>query len=67
MTFTAFQERTKDLASHERLQVFGALPQSLQDEAWATHAEWVGQRTLEAEWISSDMPYGFAEWCGHDG
>lgn len=62
MNFTVFHQRTKDLTGSERKLVFDLLPQALQDEAWAVHAEWVGQRNLESEWLSSGVPYGFVEW-----
>ncbi len=66
MNFTTLQERTQDLGGSERMQVFDALPRTLQDESWAKHAEWVAERSLVDEWLASGSPYSLLEWEARD-
>ena len=61
--FTLHQRLTEDLEPFERIQVFNALPQALQDEGWTVHARWIADRSSQEMWIASDSPYGYKEWC----
>ncbi len=66
MNFTTLRERTEDLTGAERKLVFDLLPEALQDESWAKHAEWVAERSLVDEWLASGTSYSLLEWEERD-